>query len=175
MTPTSLAKSGTEHGEQTALFAWCAMATNYGFVAANDERSYKSAGAGKPPHALTMYGTAQAVPELRWFYAIPNGGSRGDTAKSAMIRGSALKAEGVKSGVADTFLPVSRCGFGGLYIEMKRPSERPKCDGRGGLSDEQVEFSAFVTNQNFAWRCCYTWQEAAHLLELYIKGLGVVI
>lgn len=45
------------------------------------------------------------VPALEWFHAIPNGGSRGDDDKSRKIRGAQLKAEGVRQGVADTFLP----------------------------------------------------------------------
>ena len=40
MTPDQLAKSGTEHAEQRALFAWANMAYRYGLVAANSDDSY---------------------------------------------------------------------------------------------------------------------------------------
>ena len=39
-TPAQLAKSGTEHAEQVAFFAWLAMATMRGLEAADDERCY---------------------------------------------------------------------------------------------------------------------------------------
>ena len=47
-------------------------------------------------------------PELRWLHHIPNGGSRGDDAKSRAIRGGQLKAQGVRTGVSDVSLPVKR-------------------------------------------------------------------
>lgn len=53
-------------------------------------------------------------PELRLMYHIPNGGAR---SKATAGR---LKAEGVKAGVPDICLPVSRDGYHGLYIELKR-------------------------------------------------------
>jgi hypothetical protein len=62
-------------------------------------------------------------PDLELFYAIPNGGHRHISVAKR------LKAEGVKSGVLDTHLPVERGGYIGLWIEMKtedgkvRPSQ----------------------------------------------------
>ena len=66
---------------------------------------------------------AAQIPELRLMFAIPNGGHRhiGVARK--------LKAEGVKPGVPDIFLPVARNKFHGLFIEMKF--------GRGRLTKEQ--------------------------------------
>ena len=52
-------------------------------------------------------------PFIDLLHAIPNGGARHiQVAKK-------LKAEGVKSGVPDLCLPLPRCGYAGLYIEMK--------------------------------------------------------
>lgn len=162
MNPEQLAKAGNEHSHQAALFCWVAMAQNRGFEAANDMAAYANVGNAE------RYGTAQAVPELKWFHAIPNGGSRGDTAKSARIQGGMMKAEGVKPGVADTFLPVRRGVWPGLYIEMKKPAEKPKrADSKGGLSDKQEEFRDFVKAQGFGWVVCYSWREAADILQLY--------
>lgn len=149
-------KTGSEHAHQTALFCWCAMAENFGFDAANDERSYS-----EPGHAKTTYGTDNAVPELHWFHAIANGGSRGDNGKSRAIRGGQLKAEGVRAGVSDTFLPVKRGCWSGLYIEMKKPG--------GRVSEVQREFGAFVRSQGFGFVVCDHWEKARDVLMNYLN------
>jgi len=113
---------------------------------------------------------AKRWPELKWLHHIPNGGSRGDSAQSRAIRGGQLKAQGVRVGVADVFLPVRRGSWSGLYIEMKKPSERPKREGsKGGLSDEQIEFGVFVKSQGYGWCCCYSWEEAVKIIEQYLE------
>lgn len=140
MTPESLAKSGTEAGHQSALFCWAALELHNG------------------RHEL-----------LRWLHAIPNGGARGDDEKTRKIRGGQLKAQGVKAGVADVFLPVLRLPYSGLYIEMKKPDQRPKTPGAaGGLSDDQIEFRDFVQAQGFAWAVCYSWEDARDTLLQYL-------
>lgn len=107
-------------------------------------------------------------PELKWMYHVPNGGARGD-GRSAMIRGGQLKAQGVKVGVSDVCLPVRRGQWSGLYIELKKPAERPKREGsKGGVSDEQQEFGAFVQTQGYGFAVCYGWDEAAKLIEQYM-------
>jgi len=138
ITPEQLAKSGSEAAHQTALFAWCAL-------------------------------NAKRWPELRWLHHIPNGGSRGDSSQSRAIRGGQLKAQGVRVGVSDISLPVKRGAWSGLYIEMKAPSEKPKRPGsKGGVSDEQAEFGSFVQSQGFGFVVCYSWEEAAQIIEKYL-------
>ncbi len=172
MTPAELAKSGTEHGEQRALFAWCIMAEAYGFVAAWDEASYTAKGMGdlqshmKPVHP---------VPELKWFHAIPNGGLR-DKITAAM-----LKAEGVKRGIPDTFLPLPMWGitqnapqyhcilYAGLYIEMKREKSEGRAKGR--TSDDQDEVIAWLRHSGYAVSVCFTWDAAARDLQSYIEAV----
>lgn len=161
-----LAKTGSEHGEQTALFAWAAMATMRGFAAAWDDNCYTVAG-----YAATNYGEVNALPQLKWFHAIPNGGNRGDDEKSRAISGGTMKAEGQKKGVLDTFWPCPRGPYAGLYIEMKKPAARPvKADAAGGVTPEQKEFITFVAANHYAVNVCYTWREAAETLQRYWNG-----
>ena len=161
MTPETLAKSGTEAAHQTALFAWAAVVTEHGFEVA---RKWCELGPRGFEGSLKT-----GVPELRWLHHIPNGGSRGDDAKSRAIRGSQMKAQGVRTGVADVCLPVRRGDWSGLYIEMKKPAEKPvKATSKGGVSDDQAEFGAFVKSQGFGWIVCYSWEEAAEVLTQYL-------
>ena len=141
MTPEQLAKPGSEAAHQMALFCWAALPKN-----------------------------VERWPELKWLHHIPNGGSRGDTERSRKIEGGKMKAQGVKKGVADLCLPVRRGEWSGLYIEMKKPAEKPKREGsKGGVSDDQAEFGAFVQSQGFGWCVCYSWEEAAHIIEQYLS------
>lgn len=160
LTATQLAKTGSEHAHQVALFAYVAIVKRYGWDLAD------AWDAGLDPKG--MYDGDDQVPELRWLHAIPNGGSRGDSKASAMRRGADLKAEGVKAGVADMCLPVKRGPWSGLYIEMKRPALEPRGHGKGGLSKEQIEFRDFVKEQGFGWVVCYGWRQAATVLQQYL-------
>jgi len=169
MTPSKLAKSGTEHGEQVALFAYVAVAYLHGFDIA-DEWCKTGKLPPRDPDA------PPAVPALEWFHAIHNQG-HGDK-----VRGANAKAEGVRKGVADTFLPwpiyeqcptdsqqmvVKWCG---LYIEMKKVSERPKSDtAKGGVSDEQAAFGEYVKRVGFGFMVCYGWEHAVATLRSYIE------
>lgn len=79
--------------------------------------------------------------ELRWLFAVPNGGHRNKVAASK------LKAEGVKAGVPDYLLPVVResgfIGYVGLAIELKRMK-------RSQTSSEQIEWQIHLSSQG--WR-----------------------
>ena len=95
-------------------------------------------------------------PELALLYHIPNGGSR---RKSEAGR---FKAEGVKAGVPDLFLPAARENFHGLYIEMKR-----KAGGR--VSADQKVWIDALSKQGYAVRVCLGWEDAARTLEKYLQ------
>lgn len=178
MTPNQLAKSGTEHGHQTALFAYVAVAYLHGFDVADQWSK-----TGKLPERRPInHGEhAPAVPALEWFHAIHNQG-HGDK-----VRGANAKAEGVRKGVADTFLPwpvwtqsreeevIAYCG---LYIEMKKPSQRPKTEGhptsgkykpKGGMSDEQIAFGEYAKGCGYGFAVCYGWEDAVATLRSYIE------
>lgn len=167
MTPDQIAKSGTEAAHQTALFAFIAVARSRGF-----QKAWEWATSGDALLDVST-STPDAWPELRWLHHIPNGGSRGDSGPSRAIRGAQLKAQGVRAGVADLCVPVRRGAYSGLYIEMKKPSEKPlKATSRGGVSDEQRDFGAFVQSQGFGFVVCYCWKEAATTIELYLTHGG---
>jgi hypothetical protein len=156
MKPAQLAKSGTESGHQRAVFCWAAYAGTHGFECARAWLSDADNEALRNPDH-----NAPRVPELKWLHHIPNGGSRGDDERSRMIRGNALKAEGVRTGVSDLCLPVKRGQWSGLYIEMKKP--------KGVESPEQKEFGAFVVSQGFGYVVCDTWQKAIGVIEDYLS------
>lgn len=172
MTPDKLTKSGTEHGHQTALFAWCAVAHLHGF----DVADAWAAGGALPKRDPDA---PPAVPALQWFHAIHNQG-HGDK-----VRGANAKAEGVRKGVADTFLPwpvyeqspsdsqVMVAKWCGLYIEMKKPAEKPKsATAKGGVSEEQAKFGEYARAVGYGWVVCYSWREAADTLRTYIEWKG---
>lgn len=157
-----LLKRGTEHDHQVALFAYCSVAYQYGFDAADRWAETGQTGVPLPEEP--------AVPALEWYHAIPNGGSRGDSKKSSMIRGMKLKAEGVRKGVADTFLPWPSAGCHGLYIEMKKPDQLPKRKGsKGGMSDEQIAFRDYTKANGYGFMTCYGWKHAVATLQAYIE------
>ena len=165
MTPYQLAKD-SESSQQQALFCYVNKAIQVGFVSAKVESYYKDY--KRMPDAVDM------VPELAWYHAIPNGGSRGDTARSRAIEGGRMKAEGVRPGVLDTFWPLVRMGKGdklmpycGLYIELKKPALKQDKNPTNGLSDEQRNFGQFCIDQGYCCEAAYSWLEAAAILEWY--------
>lgn len=94
-------------------------------------------------------------PILDYLFAIPNGGKRYlGTARK-------LKAEGVKPGVLDLFLPVPSQGRHGLFIEMKY--------GKNTLSDNQKIWQARLMNQGYKVEICYNWEEAAQAIMDYLN------
>ena len=99
-------------------------------------------------------------PELDLLFHIPNGGSRG---KAEAAR---FKAEGVKPGVPDLFLPVARGPYHGLFIEMKRKKG-------GKVSDNQKAWIAALTVQGDLAVVCYGWKDAASLIVDYLDEKGV--
>lgn len=144
----------TEHAEQVELFSWANKVAYAGFELIDSGI--------KPPYSDNL---RKPVPELRWLHAVPNGGARGDSKLSNQIRGNQLIAEGVKAGVADIFLPVSRHGYHGLYIELKRADR--KLSKHGEL---QKEFAYFVHKQGYAYLLCYGSEEAKEAIRDYLNG-----
>lgn len=146
-------RSGLEHAHQAALFMWANMAVHFGRLAADTKDSYSVPGRAQQIAA----GANDLIPDLRWFHAIHNQG-HGDK-----IRGAAAKAEGVKAGVFDTFLPVPKQLTTyeykhGLYLELKVGYNQPSAD--------QLAFQAFARSMGYKAEIAWGWIEArAKLLE----------
>lgn len=93
--------------------------------------------------------------ELSLLFHIPNGGAR------SKATAGKLKAEGVKTGVPDMFLPVARGGYHGLFIELKvKPNK---------TTENQDIWIAELKKQGYAVEVCYGWREASVVLENYLK------
>lgn len=109
---------------------------------------------------------AQRHPEIGLLFAIPNGGVRN------IVVAKKLKAEGVKPGVPDLFLPVpriARCGHracdrAGLFVELKRTQHAT-------ISPEQERWHQALLNQSYAVRVCRGW-EAARVVLIEYLGTG---
>ena len=96
-------------------------------------------------------------PELDLMHHIPNGGKR---SKSEAAR---FKAQGVKAGVPDIFLPCARGGYHGLYIELKRTKG-------GKLSAAQKEWIDALRGQGYKVIVCYGFDEAREVIINYLEG-----
>ena len=105
---------------------------------------------------------AVEFPCLDYMFAIPNGGKRDK------ITAARLKAEGVKSGVPDIFLPFpmpSQYSINwrrGLWIEMKVE------DGR--ISPDQAKYRDYLRRQGYSVVVAYNWEQARDATLQYLKG-----
>lgn len=90
-------------------------------------------------------------------YHVPNGGHR---VKAVAAK---LKAQGVKAGVSDIFLPMARGGYFGLFIEFKAtpPHDAP-------VSASQQAFLMAVEQQGYMALVCRGLHEAMQVIEGYL-------
>ena len=95
------------------------------------------------------------IPELKLLFHIPNGGKRN------IVTARRLKAEGVKAGVPDLFLPVSRGGFHGLFIEMKAGKNKP--------TEKQDVWITDLRQQGYKVVVCYGCEEAIGEIKRYLE------
>ncbi len=155
MNPEQFAKSNTEDAHQAAITAWCRMAGNCGFAAADDMDCYKV-----PGYALATYGSAEANADLDMFYAVPNGGKR-DVRTAAR-----LKQTGVKAGWPDMGIDVGRAGYFGLRIELKKPAALGKAEGK--VSKKQKIIHDGLKAQGYYVIVCYGWEETVAVIKSYL-------
>lgn len=98
-------------------------------------------------------------PELDMLYHVPNGGSRNT------VEAARLKAQGVKAGVPDIWLPVARGRYHGLVIELKRVKG-------GRTSREQVQWITSLNAHGYRATVCHGWLEAKAEIESYLQQEG---
>ena len=101
-----------------------------------------------------LFSLTRYRPELRWVFAIPNGGQRNK------IVAARLKQEGVKKGVPDVCLLIPSNGYHALFIEMKFKKNK--------LTPEQREFFDFATQQGYCCKVAYSADEAIEIIDDYL-------
>ena len=99
-------------------------------------------------------------PQLAFLHSIPNGGER-NVAVAAR-----LKAEGVKAGVPDVFLPFPSRGYHGLYLEFKKPKIGAKAAGK--LSKDQILWAAYLHEQNYSYFVVHGYLQAVDIVLGYL-------
>ena len=97
-------------------------------------------------------------------FSIPNGARVGGKIgrDGFPVAAKILKAEGMKSGVADLMFAVPLHGFAGLYIEMKSPV--------GSLDPDQREFLKRRAAVGYAVEVCKSIDEFIAVVRAYING-----
>lgn len=99
-------------------------------------------------------------PELALLIAIPNGGSR------RLLEAKRMKSAGTSAGFPDLILPVARCGYHGLAIEMKREDGK-----RHDISPDQYDWIGALWDQGWYATVAFGWDDARAAIEHYI-GVG---
>jgi hypothetical protein len=94
-------------------------------------------------------------PELRFLFAVPNGGLRSKT------EAARFKAQGVRAGVPDLMLPVSRRSYHGLFIELKTAV--------GRVSDAQRDWIGTLNNLGY-YACIARGQDECWKVLLWYLG-----
>lgn len=105
---------------------------------------------------IIIFNWARFIPELRWLFAIPNGGSR------HVLEAVNLKRQGVKKGISDLALLSPKGRYHGLLLELKVGKNIP--------TKEQTEF---LLKQNLLGYCgviCYGHEEAIEVIKKYLNS-----
>ena len=93
-------------------------------------------------------------PELKLFHHIANGGTR------HIIEAKKFKAMGVRRGIPDTFLPVPKGQYHGLYIEFKSMD--------GEISEDQKKIITTLIYFGYRVEICRSPMEAINVTKLYL-------
>ncbi len=140
ITPEQLAKSGTEHGEQAALFQWAALnikeypqlkwlyAVPNGFFSTAGQKA-----------KMIAEGLRDGVPDV----ALPV----------------------IKWIVVENVVKIE---WPGLYIEMKIEKRRNQKDG--GCSEDQLEWLDYLNSVGYKAVVCYGWEEARDRILEYLNN-----
>jgi hypothetical protein len=101
-----------------------------------------------------LFDWARYIPECKLMFAIPNGGDR------HILVAKKLKAEGVKAGVPDIFLPVPTRKFNGLFIEMKSKG--------GRTSESQNWWLGHLNTMGYKAEVCKGFDQARETILNYL-------
>lgn len=101
------------------------------------------------------YAKKYQIPQSLLF-AIPNGGARN------VVTGKLLKEEGVRAGIPDLFLAISRCVFHGMFIEMKT--------SQGKVSKMQNLIMEILREQNYLCIVCRSESQALDAIDNYLSN-----
>lgn len=96
----------------------------------------------------------ERYPFLQFIFAVPNGGDR------HFLTAVKLKREGVRAGVPDVFVPFTRHGYSGLWIEHKY--------GYRQLKDEQIAFKRHLKGENYKVVVSRSELESIKYIEEYL-------
>ena len=96
-------------------------------------------------------------PELETLFHVPNGGKRN------VIEAARFKAQGVRAGVPDIFLPAPRGRYHGLFIELKRQTG-------GRVSVYQQKMIDALRMRGYCVEVCKGYHAAADLIERYLQN-----
>jgi len=97
-----------------------------------------------------------SIPQLRYLFAIPNGGHRHKAVAARM------KAEGVKAGVPDIFLAYPTGEYCGLFIEMKFGTNKP--------TEKQNEWLSMLERAGYMTVVCYGFEDAKREILEYLEA-----
>ncbi len=95
-------------------------------------------------------------PELETIYHIVNEGKR------TAVTGGKLKEMGLRKGMPDVHLPVSKCAFSSLYIEMKKIGGKPTA--------EQIDRLEVLERYGNAVAICEGAEQAEKVLTAYCSN-----
>lgn len=99
--------------------------------------------------------------------------SNRNTQKIDKLQAGRMKNEGSIAGIPDLFLAVPTDLSAGLYIEMKKPDQKPKTSrGSGGLSEEQIIIHQHLQKAGYQVTTCYGANEAKNTITHYLFELN---
>lgn len=142
VTPEQLAASGSEDGEQAAVFCW--SASMYG--------QYPQL---KWLHAIPNGGSRHVAEATKMVAA---GLRKG--VLDIFLPWSSLHYY--------QYLNEAPKILHGLYVEMK--TEKRRKEKNGGLTEEQTNFIEYATNAGYYCALCYSWIEAKDVILKYLEG-----
>ena len=78
-----------------------------------------------------------------------------------MLEAKRLKAEGVKTGVSDLFLPVPQGACHGLWVELKAPKRKP--------TNDQAQWIERMRDAGYQAAYSDNWEDARFFIEVYLR------